>query len=117
MLVLKHHRNLSESRWRDFGFDRQVLMVANELNRAGHSLERSDPEEARVSYERALELIQLTLCVARGASRLRELARAKEVIAGLYLEENPCPKQNLVLQSLLVGLSPKAYSMLNPVSI
>ncbi len=114
MLTLKHHKSLTVKRWAEFGFEHQVLMIANELNRAASSLKRNDPAEVRMCYERALELMQLTLCVTTGFNRLRELARAKEVLAGLYIAEKPQLQENSLLLNALVGLSPKAHSMLNP---
>jgi len=114
MLTLKHHKSLTVERWAEFGFEHQVLMIANELNRAASSLKRGDPAEVRICYERALELMQLTLCAATGFHRLRELARAKEVLAGLYIDEHPRLQDNSLLLNALVGLSSKAHSMLNP---
>ena len=94
---------------------RQILMVANELGRAGSAMTAGDPAEVKRCYERALELLCLTIEVApRRRALRRELCRFKEVLASLYVSEEPSFHDNQIAQSVLISLSPEAYAMLHP---
>ena len=85
-MTLKFHRSLTEEKWAVFPFSRQILMIGNELNRAQHWLEQKDPDEAGQCYERAFELLALTIAVTKRHSALRELIRFQELLAQQYLK-------------------------------
>ena len=115
MSILKHHKTLNLEKWRGYSSGQQILMIANELNRAGTWISRgTDPREVKLCYERALELVCLTLSTATGYSRLRELARFKEILASLYLQESPKLEQNHQAKDVLISLSSESFSLLNP---
>ncbi|HQO38820.1 MAG TPA: hypothetical protein PK107_08415 [Candidatus Omnitrophota bacterium] len=111
--ALKYHSTLTPERWQSFGFTRQVLMIANELNRAGAWLEKSDVDEAKRCYERALELTWLTIGLQTEPGRIRELARFNEVLAGLYAEASPRFEDNALLLNALIMLDRGSYAALN----
>jgi hypothetical protein len=113
-MELKYHSTLTRERWQAFGFTRQVLMIANELNRAGSWIERSDIAEARRSYERALELLYLTIGLQTDAGRLRELLRFKEMLAALYVQDSPALEENAMLLNVLIMFDKDSYAALNP---
>ncbi len=69
-------------------------MIANELNRAKNWIERNDLEEVKNCYERALELLDLTVEVTRNGNRLREYLRLREMIGKLYIEKKGGSKLN-----------------------
>ena len=50
---LKHHKTLTKEKWLTFPFYKQVIMIANEMNRAGKWIEKNDFLEVRYCYERA----------------------------------------------------------------
>jgi hypothetical protein len=113
MLRLKHHSADFAARWQGFSLGKQLVMIANELNRAGHWIARGDPEEARLCHERALDLFYLTIREARGYALLRELARAKETLLSLYCS-SPAGSANAQLQAGLIALSAESFALLNP---
>lgn len=88
-------------------------MIANELNRAGAWLEKSDVEEAKRSYERAMELTYLTIGLQTDQGRLRELARFNEVLAGLYTDESPSVRDNALLLRVLVMFDSASFASLD----
>ncbi len=88
-------------------------MIANELNRAGAWLEKSDVEEAKRSYERAMELTYLTIGLQKDEGRLRELARFKEALAGLYIDESPDVRDNALLLRVLIMLDGASFASLD----
>ncbi len=85
MYPLIFHPGLAE-RWSGFPFDRQILMIANELNRAKNLLrDANDPAESTRCLERAFELLDLTIEGASGTSRY-EFLRFREVLGQLYAD-------------------------------
>lgn len=85
MYPLIHHPGLA-GRWPGFSRDRQILMIANELNRARNLLEGArDPAESGRCLERAFELIDLTVEEAAGTARF-ELLRFREALARTYAD-------------------------------
>ena len=83
---MTQHASLSPERWAQFGLDQQVLMIANEMNRAGKLFGPLDRARLRNAYERVLRLADLTTEAQRSRSLRRELRRWRELLAGLYLE-------------------------------
>jgi hypothetical protein len=115
MPMLKHHKSVDIQKWKSFSTGQQILMIANELNRAGNWISKAtSPDEVKLCYERALELLLLTKTAARGTSRLRELARFQEVLASLYLQDSPELEKNLQAKKVLIALSGESFSLLNP---
>ena len=93
------HTNLS-SRWQDFPLSQQIMMINNELNRAANNIEY--PQEYANSLERALELCDLCSADERWrGNRLKELRRARMILAGMYLTP---PQSNTVLMRQLMSL-------------
>lgn len=83
MYPLIHHPGLAE-RWPGFSRDRQILMIANELNRAKNLLRDSDDRlESARCLERAFELIDLTVDAVSGSARF-EMLRFREALAQIY---------------------------------
>jgi hypothetical protein len=83
------HRGLSVDRWRTYGFATQVLMIANEMNRASALLSGSAPAQARGCYERVLQLTDLSVAAATTRPRRKELLRWRELVAAEYIAPAP----------------------------
>lgn len=82
---MSQHASLSPERWATFGLDQQILMIANEMNRAGKLSRPEDLSGLKRAYERTLRLLDLTVEVQRRPTLLRELLRWRDLIAELYL--------------------------------
>jgi hypothetical protein len=78
------HRSLTPERWAAFPLDRQLLMIANEMNRAGKATGAPDLESQSRSYERVLELVDLTVATRPRRAVMRELLRWRDLVAELY---------------------------------
>ena len=107
--MTRWHKTLPE-RIGSFPRHQQLLMVANELNRANNLIE--NPLEYKNCLERALELLDLISEDLRWRGALRELRRAREVIAQAYAGPAPVPLQTLM--RTLIQLDSVAWHMLNP---
>ena len=84
------HRDLAAGRWWTLSLAEQLGNVGSEIGRASRWLPRS-PETARLAFYRALELIDLTLAdprVRASRPRLREIARAREVVVDFFAGSN-----------------------------
>ncbi len=73
------HKELAAGRWRRFSLAEQLGNVGSEVGRMRRWRER-DEALARAAFERALELLDLTLADPRWRARLREIARARELL-------------------------------------
>jgi len=94
MYKLKLHKNLESAKWQKFSMKQRELMIANELNRAKNWIEKNDLEEVNNCYERALELLDLTVEITKSANRLKEYLRLREMVGKLYIEKNGNLKLN-----------------------
>jgi hypothetical protein len=85
MYPLVFHPGLA-ARWAGFSFDRRILMIANELNRAKNLVRDSaDRIEGARCLERAFELIDLTVDDTSRPKRY-ELLRFRELLGQLYYD-------------------------------
>lgn len=84
------HRDLAAGRWWTLSLVEQLGHVGSEISRASRWLSRN-PETACLAFYRALELIDLTLADPRlraSRPRLREVARAREVVVDFFAGGN-----------------------------
>ena len=100
------HAGLSLERWRSYAFDRQVLMIANEMNRASSMLDRGASDRARSGYERVLALTDLSVGVAQTRTRRRELLRWRDLVALLYVSPIIEPTLHRAAFKALLQLTP-----------
>ena len=84
------HRDLAGGRWWTLSLFEQLGNIGSEISRATKWSGRNDTL-ARGAVERALELFDLTLDDPRhrqSPPRLRELARAREVVVDFFVGAN-----------------------------
>jgi len=80
-------------------------MIANELNRAKNWIAKNDLEGVNNCYERALELLYLTIEITKDKNRLREYLRLQEMMGKLYIEKNGNLKLNNQLFNCICTMS------------
>ncbi len=103
------HKTLKD-RFFTFPTFQQLIMVANELNRAQNM--QDVPLEYKNALERALELIDFISVDKRWRHKLKEIRRAREMIAMYYynLQSN---RDTQILQKCLIQLDSFAWKMMN----
>jgi hypothetical protein len=89
-------------------------MIANEINRAGVWIGKKDPAETKQCYERALELLWLTVPGVKNIRRLRELLRLRGVLALWYLNNTALAQENNKILTALLLLDKESFKLLNP---
>ena len=110
MYELIYHKQMTTEKWFAFPGFQQLLMIANELNRAQHALEKGDPQSAIHAWERAFELIDLTVADQKNCRLRRELLRFREMLGGNFIEHNAAMNRSLMNE--LIKLDPVAYRSL-----
>ncbi len=81
---LHHHPDLAAGRWNHFSLPEQLANVGSEVGRMVRWRER-DPRLMSRAFDRALELLDLTLADPRWRDRLREIARVRELLCDATL--------------------------------
>ncbi len=81
------HKNLAQGRWQKLSLARQIGNIGAELARAKSWQEKNMSEQKNQSLKRALELIDLTLDSTQSQPCKREIARLREAVAGLFLDD------------------------------
>lgn len=82
------HKNLAEGKWQVMSFFEQMANVGSEVERTLKWKEKENEEYSKLAFERALELLDLTLADKKNFSRLKELARTREALADYFVFEN-----------------------------
>jgi hypothetical protein len=100
------HAGLTPERWAGFSLDQQLLMVANELNRAGKLAGPGEAERLRRSYERALELTDLTVAAHAERGLRRELLRWRDLVAALCIAPAAEPAAHAAALRALLQFTP-----------
>jgi hypothetical protein len=77
---------MDTARWHRLTLPQQMGNIGSEIARARHWEGHGDRERRDAAIERALELIDLTLCDIRRRTGLREIGRLREVVCAWYVE-------------------------------
>ena len=82
------HKDLAAGRWNQMKFVEQMANIGSEVERALNWQAKDNADYTQKAYERALELVDLTLDCAISATRLKELARVREAIVDYFSGTN-----------------------------
>ena len=78
------HKGLAEGRWNQLTFVEQMANVASEVERYLNWKTKGNLSYSNKAFDRALELIDLTVADTKNYSRLREILRMRECLADFY---------------------------------
>jgi len=82
------HTELASGRWQKFSLIEQMANIGSEVGRAVKWKEAGKVERAEAAACRALELFDLTLADPKNRTRLREVARTRELFADYFFGDN-----------------------------
>ncbi len=105
---MTQHASLTPRRWARFDLDQQVLMIANEMNRASSSFVTGGQASLEKCYERVLRLVDLTVATQRRKGLRRELLRWRDLVAALYVAPRPDREAHAAAFRSLLQLTPAA---------
>lgn len=82
------HKELAAGRWNQLTFAEQMANIGSEVERALNWRTKGNADYSQRAFERALELLDLTLADSRTSARLREVARVREAFADFFAGDN-----------------------------
>lgn len=86
--MIVQHKELAAGRWEKLGLLEQMANVGSEIERALSWKAKNNLERSANAFDRALELLDLTLDCPRNQPHLKEIARAREVCVDFLRGEN-----------------------------
>ena len=82
------HKDLAAGRWFTFSFVEQFANVGSDVERTVQWKKRGNVEYSMQAFERALELLDLTISDPKNKSRLKEIVRVRDMFADHYMGVN-----------------------------
>jgi hypothetical protein len=109
---MSQHGSLTLDRWKRFTVDQRILMIANEMHRAGGLASDSDSGRRSHAYERVLALADLTIQAAYRRPLRREMLRWRDTVAELYLSPTADAVAHRAAFTCLLRFTPEAAQQL-----
>ena len=78
------HKELALGRWHEMSFCEQMANIGSEVSRTIKWKEKNNPNQSQKAFERALELIDITLTTKLRRTALIELCRLRENLCEEY---------------------------------
>lgn len=82
------HKDLASGRWQTLSFLEQMANIGSEIERTISWKQKGNQEYQRLAFERALELLDLTIEDKNNRSRLHEIVRVREALADFFAFDN-----------------------------
>lgn len=82
------HKDLAGGRWQELSFFEQMANIGSEVERAINWKNKKNAQYSEMAFERALELLDLTIDNEKNRNHLRELLRLREVLVDYFVYEN-----------------------------
>lgn len=86
--MIPQHKDLAAGRWIQMPFVEQMASIGSEVERALNWQSKNNAAYSQKAYERALELLDLTLESTKKFSRLKELTRLREALVDYFFGTN-----------------------------
>lgn len=85
---MAQHQELADRRWKTLSFSEQMSNIGAEVGRSLNWKKKGNDEQSRRAFDRGLELFDLTIADIRWKDRLKEIARAREVVCDFLVGQN-----------------------------
>ncbi|MBN1758326.1 MAG: hypothetical protein JW863_08415 [Chitinispirillaceae bacterium] len=82
------HQELAGGRWNTLTCCEQLANVGSEIERAIKWKQKGNSEYMLLAFDRALELLDLSISDKKNRQRLRELVRTREALADFFVFDN-----------------------------
>jgi len=82
------HRELNDGKWAQMNLMEQLANVGSEVSRASTWKKKKNEIHAQNSFERALELLDLTILNSPRYAATKELCRAREEMCRHFFDSN-----------------------------
>lgn len=87
-MKLKFHKELTPAKWQRLKFVEQMANVGSDVIRALNWRKKGKSQLSENAFERALELLYLTISCSDKLSTLTELARIREALLDFFYGDN-----------------------------
>lgn len=82
------HKDLANGRWNTFSLMEQLGNVGSDVERTIQWRKKGNLEYSQQAFERALELLELTIADPKNRRRLKEIVRAREMLISYFMYDN-----------------------------
>ena len=82
------HREYASGKWNDLSLMEQLANTGSEIERTISWKKKGNIEYSRLAFNRALELLNLTILDEKNKKRLKELTRTREALVDHFLCDN-----------------------------
>lgn len=82
------HKQLARGRWFELTLAEQMANIGSEVERTISWKNKNNRDYSRKAFERALELLDLTVEDAKNRFRLKELLRLREALIDYFVFDN-----------------------------
>jgi len=82
------HKELSRGKWHKLSLIEQMANIGSEVERAINWKNKNDKKFSQMAFERALELIDLTMSDEKNRHRLQEISRVRESLIDYFIGGN-----------------------------
>jgi len=82
------HKQLASGRWFELSLIEQLANVGTDIERAIQWRKKGNLEYSRQAFERALELLDLTIADPKNRRRLKEPCRVREMLVDYFVYDN-----------------------------
>ena len=82
------HKNLASGRWNELSFVEQMANVGSEVERCISWKKKQNTAYCSQAFERALELLDLTIAAPKKKTYLKELTRLREMLVDYFVFDN-----------------------------
>jgi len=82
------HQQLANRRWNELSFMEQMANIGSEVERTILWKEKNNLDYSQKAFERALELLDLTIADKKNKDRLKELCRLREILVDYFFSNN-----------------------------
>ena len=84
----QQHKNLAAGGWNQMTLVEQMANVGSEVERTIKWKNKKNGEYSQMAFERALELLDLTVADPKNKKRLREPLRTREALVDYFMFDN-----------------------------
>lgn len=82
------HKDLAPSRWFNFSLFEQLANVGTDIERTIQWKKKGDLDYSKRAFDRALELLDLTIADPKNKKRLKEILRVREALIDYFMYDN-----------------------------
>jgi hypothetical protein len=82
------HKELEPDRWFKFSLFEQLANVGSDIERTIQWKKKGNLEYSKNAFERALELLDLTIADPKNKKRLKEILRTRECLISYFMYDN-----------------------------